>query len=371
MLVKQKMNSGTSTSNIVDFPKYSRDQIELIKKTVARGATDDELALFLYRAKQLDLDPLSNQIYFVKRRIKNNKGGYDEIATIQVGIEGLRLIAERSGKYEGQDPIKYIVERNNQIIETEWVLPTDKPIAAKASVYKRGCVKPFTAVAHYNDYVVKNPDGTPNAMWRRWTIMLAKCAESLALRKAFPELNFSGIYEPAETNHIEENTTITTVDVETVESFEPILTETEPFVFETEEVSIPQFKTDVISREENEVTEAVSNPVLKNEESLKELKSVKSEIKTDKEIQTFKDTPKEVKKEKDNAPDVKEIFEESNTELNLITDSQINAIVNLAKKFKLDEKIVRDRIKGISYREAAEVIRQLGKKDISYFIEPF
>lgn len=349
-------------TNVVDFPKYNREQIELIKKTVARGATDDELALFLYRAKQLDLDPLSNQIYFVKRKVRNNRGGYDEIATIQVGIEGLRLIAERSGRYEGQDPIKYIVERNGQIIETEWVLPTDKPIAAKSAVYKKGCVKPFTAVAHYNDYVIKNSDGTPNAMWRRWTIMLAKCAESLALRKAFPELNFSGIYEPAESNHIE---TPATIEVET---FEPALSETGPVDVEQEEVSLT-----TAEEKASDVSDVIDTPVVETEKQTTEIKQETIEKETPKlKAKTeSKPTVKPVK-EKSNAPDASEIFgTENNASTNAITAAQINAILKLTKILGLEERVVRDRIKGISYNEAAEVIRQLGKKDLSYFVDPF
>lgn len=353
-------------TNVVDFPKYNREQIELIKKTVARGATDDELALFLYRAKQLDLDPLSNQIYFVKRKVRNNRGGYDEIATIQVGIEGLRLIAERSGRYEGQDPIKYIVERNGQIIETEWVLPTDKPIAAKSAVYKKGCVKPFTAVAHYNDYVIKNSDGSPNAMWRRWTIMLAKCAESLALRKAFPELNFSDIYEPAESHHVETAATIE------AEPFEGVLSEVEP-------LDVGQDTTSLSDTEEksNNISDVIETPIIETEKE-KQGKEIKQEPKVEKEIQKpttkteSKSSAKLFGKEKNNAPDASEIFgTESNDPINTITDSQVNAILSLAKMHGLDEKVVRNRIKGISYNEAGEIIRQLGKKDLSYFVEPF
>lgn len=366
MLVKQK---NSVSGNVLDFPKYNREQIELIKKTVARGATDDELALFLYRAKQLDLDPLSNQIYFVKRKVRNSRGGYDDIATIQVGIEGLRLIAERSGRYEGQDPIKYIVERNGQIMETEWVLPTDTPIAAKAAVYKKGCVKPFTAVAHYNDYVIKNSDGSPNAMWRRWTIMLAKCAESLALRKAFPELNFSGIYEPAESSHIETSSAIE------IETYEPILSETEHIISEdvSEEIENKDKKEFV------DVSNTIDASVVESPKQVKEInQELKQEAKKEKEFSrnTAKTENRAVTKlpakEKNIAPDADEIFgSDDKGASNVITAAQINAILSLAKMHGLEEGLVKSRIKGISYNEAAEIIRQLGKKDLSYFVEPF
>jgi len=176
-----------------------RENINLIKNTVARGATDSELALYLHRAKQLGLDPLSGQIHFIKRKVWSpSEDRYVEVGTILIGIDGFRLIAERSGNYDGQDPIIYIVERNGEIKETEYTLPTDRPIAAKAAIYKKGCSRPFTYVAHYREYVQTLNNGKPTKMWEKWSIMLAKCAEAGAIRKGFPEMNLSGVYEYAE-----------------------------------------------------------------------------------------------------------------------------------------------------------------------------
>lgn len=185
--------SQTDVLNHEDVKK-----VELIRKLIAPSATNEELQLFLYRSKKLGLDPLSGQIHFVKRRRKNVEGRYEEIATIQIGIDGFRLIAERSGQYNGQDPITYVVLRDGKVIESLYYLPDDKPIAAIARVYRKGIEKPFTGVAHYREYVQIDPaTGQPTTMWKKWGIMLAKCAEALAFRKAFPDI-FSGVYEESE-----------------------------------------------------------------------------------------------------------------------------------------------------------------------------
>lgn len=156
---------------------FDREKIELIKKTVATNATDVELELFLYTARKVGLDPLAKQIYCIHR--KNSKTGKMDMS-IQTGIDGYRLVADRTGKYAGND-------------DYEFDDPEKQPAWAKATVWKmvEGQRCPFSATARWSQYY---PGDFQGFMWKKMPhVMLGKCAEALALRKAFPA-ELSGLY---------------------------------------------------------------------------------------------------------------------------------------------------------------------------------
>ena len=169
------------TSVVIQDTDFTEGQIATIKETVASGATDNELKLFLYQCSRTGLDPLSKQIHFIKR------GGK---ATIQTGIDGFRAIAERTGHYAGNDDYLF----NNDMTMYEMLqAKMEHPITATATVYKivGGVRVSFAATAIWDAYC---PKGNESFMWKKMPyLMLGKCAEALALRKAFPN-DLSGVY---------------------------------------------------------------------------------------------------------------------------------------------------------------------------------
>lgn len=165
--------------------EYTPERVELIKRTICSGSTNDELALFVQQCKRTGLDPFAKQIHAVKRW-DSNAGR--EVMSIQTGIDGFRLIADRTGKYAGNDEPIYDVE--------------DKPHPNKASVTVWKIVEgqrvPFTRSARWAEFVQTKKDGNPTRFWLKMPyLMLGKAAEALALRAAFPQ-ELSGLYTTEE-----------------------------------------------------------------------------------------------------------------------------------------------------------------------------
>jgi phage recombination protein Bet len=172
--------------------QLSTEQIELVTRTIAKGATPDELALFINQCNRTGLDPFARQIYSIERRTWNPETKQSERQmTTQISIDGARLMADRTGKYRGQLGPQWCGK------DGHWVdvwLSDEPPAAARVGILRSDFSEPLWATAKYSAYVQTKKDSTPNAFWARMPdAMLAKCAESLALRKAFP-MELSGLY---------------------------------------------------------------------------------------------------------------------------------------------------------------------------------
>jgi phage recombination protein Bet len=164
---------------------FTQEQNQLIKKYLCKGINDDELHLFAAVCKKTGLDPFMKQIYAVKR---------GDQMTIQTAIDGFRLIAERTGRYCPGKESTFVYKQDRLFSATSYVKKQTKD----------GTWHEISASAHFDEY-------KPNYKSQFWDtkphVMLAKCAESLALRKAFPN-ELSGLYTSEEMDQAENQTPI-------------------------------------------------------------------------------------------------------------------------------------------------------------------
>lgn len=153
-----------------------REKKDLIKSTIAKGCSDDQFELFINVCERTGLDPFCKQIYAVMRKSKGV-----EMMTIQTGIDGLRLIADRTGHYcPGKEPSFTYDSEGKLISATSYC----------KKMTRDGTWHEFSATAHYDEYVPTYE----SEFWKtKEHIMLAKCAEALALRKGWPA-DMSNLY---------------------------------------------------------------------------------------------------------------------------------------------------------------------------------
>lgn len=177
---------------------FSTAQVDLIKTQIAKDCTNEELALFVSVCERTGLDPFSRQIYAIKRSDKYAPGGKRMV--IQTGIDGYRLIADRCGSYAGQDEPVFTYDDSYRVSK------------ATVTVYKlvSGQRCGFAASALMAEYRQQSP------LWDRMPhVMLAKCAEAAALRKAFPA-DLSGLYTQEEMMQADEPAKIANTEPELV-----------------------------------------------------------------------------------------------------------------------------------------------------------
>lgn len=177
--------------------KDIQKHIETYKKYLnIPNATKEDIAFFSQYCQRTHLDPVSRQIYAISYSEK--KSGRQRIQVL-LSIDGYRIIAQRTGEFEG---VETFWCGDDGIWKDVW-LEKKNPRASKVIVYKKGANKGISAVALFEEYA--NMD---SPIWKKMpALMIAKCAESLALRKAFPSA-LSGLYTTEEMSNSEINNKI-------------------------------------------------------------------------------------------------------------------------------------------------------------------
>lgn len=210
---------------------YTGHQLDLIKRTVAADCNDSEFDLFITVAKRTGLDPFRKQIYAV---VYSKDDAAKRKMTLITGIDGMRSIAARSGRYRpDEDEPTYTYDETLKGPENPLGLVKASLRIWIADAAREGGWRPVAGVAYWDEFAPIKDDSTEGFRWvdtgetwpdtgkpkrrkvmneggelvrtvdakTQWPkmprVMLAKCAEAQALRKAFPE-DLSALYERAE-----------------------------------------------------------------------------------------------------------------------------------------------------------------------------
>lgn len=168
---------------------FSPKQIDILKNSICKGVSNEEFEIFLMACTKTQLDPFMRQIYAVKRKCKKPDGSWGESMTIQTGIDGYRLIAERTERYAPGPEPTYTVDANGNLLSATAYIKKQT---------KDGTWHTVSASAYIEEFCQRKNDGSPIGMWSNMPkTMLSKCAEAQALRKAFPA-EMSGVYTKEE-----------------------------------------------------------------------------------------------------------------------------------------------------------------------------
>lgn len=155
---------------------YNKEQVELVKNTVAKGATDDELKMFMYLASQYNLDPFKNEIWFMKysgqTTIMTSRDGYLKYAQASPEFEGLMSFVVKEGDTFEIDASEYKVTH-------KFGTKRGNIIGAWAKCDRAG-KKPFISYVDFKEY------NQNNRVWKKYpSAMIQKVAETFVLKRAF------------------------------------------------------------------------------------------------------------------------------------------------------------------------------------------
>lgn len=168
--------------------RFNAEKIELIKKTIDPHGkfSKNDIELFIHICTEKNLDPLMRQIYPVP--VWNSKKKCF-VMSVQTGIDGFRILAERTGKYSPGKATEFIFDENKRLVGATCYV---KKYTADGTWHE------VAATAFINEYKKPDPEKSRDSFWNRMpSVMIEKVAEARALRRAFPE-DFSGLYSEDE-----------------------------------------------------------------------------------------------------------------------------------------------------------------------------
>lgn len=169
------------------------ETLKVLKMTIAHDATDAEFKMFVEFCKSTGLNPYKKEIWFIKtkeKRFTDKRTGEQVVVPAKVqmmtGINGFYAIANDHPHYDGMEEVEFQYADNAKY-----------PLEAKAKVWRKDRRFPSVGIARWDEYFPGASTGKPGIWETKPFMMLSKVAESIALRKAFPQ-ELNGLYTQEE-----------------------------------------------------------------------------------------------------------------------------------------------------------------------------
>jgi recombination protein RecT len=179
-------NNQLAPINTKEFENYfSEKELEVVVNSIAKGATNEELALFIQICKQNNLNPFKNHIYFIK---------YGNQMSIQVSVEGIQYLAQQREDYKGvtvqlvheNDDFEIGVDADSQELKIEKhsiKIPRGKVAASYAIAKREGYPDKVVVIEAEEVEHLKNKSGS---QWKNYyNDMFKKHALKRALKLQF------------------------------------------------------------------------------------------------------------------------------------------------------------------------------------------
>ena len=194
------MHNGISMLNSGVSAKLSEAERALIRETVAQGATVAELQQLFYLADTYGLNPLKNEIYFIKKPAMGQVNGQWQYvrqadgslsyagsqALLMTGRDGYLKIAQAHADFRGllafevREGDHFCIDADNYRIEHRYGTHRGRILGAWARCERAG-YPPVITYAPYEEY--HRPG---NYAWTQYpSAMIRKVAEAMALKRAF------------------------------------------------------------------------------------------------------------------------------------------------------------------------------------------
>jgi len=242
---------------------FNSKQIDILKNSICKGVSNEEFEVFIMACAKTQLDPFMRQIYAVKRKSKKPDGTWGETMTIQTGIDGYRLIAERTERYAPGPEPTYVYDNNGGLTSATAYIKKQT---------KDGTWHTVSASAYLDEYCQtfvdrQTGEKKPTGMWvNMQRTMLAKCAEAQALRKAFPA-EMSGVYTKEEMAQADVEEITPRISLEQAADLDMILNECdEKYKAWVYDYLRKQYNTDNLSNLPADIFDRMKSAAVKNME---------------------------------------------------------------------------------------------------------